>query len=247
MKTRPSKNRRKQGYVHPMQRSYAVGLGIALFLYSLAILALAFFLPYVVPAIKMVFASGLEEEASAATKMLSHLQNTWPALVDVALNIWPAILALIFLFAAASVYVTHGLAGPLYRLEQCARNLAEGNLGIRLRLRKGDHLADVASMTNEAIDNIDRAMIDIREREARTSTAIRQMPEVMRLQPATSRANLDELESIVAESQEGIEEILERFQLSDSPKQPATDQTPGPNGQAEAEGHQQEHVTTSRD
>ncbi len=102
-------------------------------------------------------------------------------------------------------------------------------------------------MTNEAIENIEYAMIGIREREARTIGAIRQMLEVMRLQPATARAKLDELESVVAESQQGIEEILEQFQLSDSPKQPATDQTPGPNGQAEAEGHQQEHVTTSRD
>ncbi len=247
MKTRPSYNRRKQRYVHRLQLNYAVGLGIALFLYSLAILALAFFLPYVVPAIKMVFASGLEEEASAATQMLSHLQNAWPALVDVALDIWPAILALILLFAAASVYVTHRLAGPLHRLEQCAREHAEGNLGIRVRLRKGDHLQDLANMTNEAIENIEHAMIDIRERGARTIGAIRQMREVMRLQPATAHAELDELESVVAESQQGIEEILERFQLSDSPTQPATDHTPGPNAQAEAEGHQQEHVTTSRD
>ncbi len=229
-----------------MQRSYAVALGIALFLYSLAILALAFFLPYVVPAIKMVFASGLEEEATAATKMLSHVQYAWPALVDVALDVWPAVLALILLFAAASVYVTHRLAGPLHRLEQCAREHAEGNLGIRVRLRKGDHLQDLANMTNEAIENIEHAMIDIREREARTIGAIRQMLEVMRLQPATARAELDELESMVAESQEGIEEILERFQLSDSPKQPATDQTPGPNGQAEAEGRDRDEFVISK-
>lgn len=247
MTTRPSDDRRKQHYVHPLQRTYAVGLGIALFLYSLAILALALLLPYVVAAIKMVSASGLEEEATAATEMLSHLQNAWPVLVDVALDIWPEILALILLSAVVSVYVTHRLAGPLHRLQQCVRELAEGNLRLRVRFRKGDHLEDVANMTNEVIENIELAMIDMREREARTIGAIRQMLEVIRLQPATARAKLDELESMVAESQEGIEEILERFQLSDSPKQPATDQTPEPNGQAEAEGHQQEHVTTSRD
>ena len=81
------------------------------------------------PAIKLISSGPLEEREIAATQFLVLGQT-----------IWPAIVVLILACAAFSIYLTHRLAGPLYRLEQTAKELVGGNLSLRIRLRKGDQL-----------------------------------------------------------------------------------------------------------
>src|SRR6266704_2886022 len=68
--------------------------------------------------------------------------------------------------APFSIYVTHRLAGPLFRLEQTARELIRGNLALRIRLRKGDELHELAGLLNEVLDTLEQAFRGIRESEA---------------------------------------------------------------------------------
>lgn len=53
------------------------------------------------------------------------------------------------------MYLTHRLAGPLYGLEQTAKELVGGNLSLRIRLRKGDQLQELAEVANEALENLE--------------------------------------------------------------------------------------------
>lgn len=216
MSNRPSRIQRKQVYVHKIQKVYAVALALMLLSYSLVIFAIAFIVPYLVPAIKFLSTSIPEKEASAATQMLWHVQNSGPALLKVAAEVWPVLVALIVAVAIFSVYFTHRLAGPLYRFQRSASELAEGNLSLRIRLRNGDHLQDLADIINQAIGNMERAMIDIRDRVANSRETILSEIETLRAQSSGDRAEVDKLESTVIQCHQEIDEIVKRHRLSDS-------------------------------
>ena len=209
-----SRTRRKQVYVHRMQKTYAVGLGLTLFIFSLVVFALAFIIPYLVPAIKLLLAEPLEEQGTAATQMLYQVQTVWPTLLGIAANVWPALLALILAAAPFSFYLTHRLAGPLYNIQRSTSELAQGNLSLRIKLRKGDYLQDLAELTNQAIGNIEQAMIEIRDRDARSREAIHAALEDLKAENAVDATKLGGLEAAVAQSQQQIEDILKRFQFT---------------------------------
>jgi methyl-accepting chemotaxis protein len=53
--------------------------------------------------------------------------------------------------AAVAVYLSHKLAGPIYRFEQSSRIVAAGDLTHQLRLRKGDELMNFQNEFNKMI------------------------------------------------------------------------------------------------
>jgi len=48
-----------------------------------------------------------------------------------------------------TLFVSHKIAGPLYRLKKAMQELAEGNLSAQMKLRKLDQLQDIADAFNE--------------------------------------------------------------------------------------------------
>lgn len=195
--------RRGRYYVHTIQKTYAVYLGALLFTYSVALFGLAFVAPYVMPAITLISSGPLEEREIAATQFLVLGQT-----------IWPAIVVLILACAAFSIYLTHRLAGPLYRLEQTAKELVGGNLSLRIRLRKEDQLQELAEVANEALENLEQAFGEIRAREANSRGALRQVVDEMRVQPAADHGRLETLEKALKEGEQ-IDAVLQRFRFSD--------------------------------
>src|SRR6266511_3648589 len=138
---------KRRFYVHKIQRTYAIWFGLFMFFSSLLVFGLAFVAPFIRPALKLVSPLPLEERARAADQFRVHAQTV---------TVWPALVVLIPAAAFFSIYVTHRLAGPLFRLEQTARELIRGNLALRIRLRKGDELHELAGLLKEGerIDEI---------------------------------------------------------------------------------------------
>jgi methyl-accepting chemotaxis protein len=69
----------------------------------------------------------------------------------VALSIAGAVLLLALALAATGIVVTHRLVGPAYRLKMLLREVRDGRLVIRGRLRKGDELQDIFEAFQEMI------------------------------------------------------------------------------------------------
>jgi len=63
----------------------------------------------------------------------------------------PFIFLLGFLFS-------HRIAGPVYRIEKTIYEIARGNLRLRIRLRKGDELRDLADIINDMTQNLDSSI-----------------------------------------------------------------------------------------
>lgn len=56
--------------------------------------------------------------------------------------------ALILFIGLASIFVSHKIAGPVYRFEQSVKSITEGDLTLRIKLRKGDEMTELADMFN---------------------------------------------------------------------------------------------------
>jgi methyl-accepting chemotaxis protein len=64
------------------------------------------------------------------------------------------ILLLTAVFSIAGIFLSHKVAGPLYRIERVAEELGRGNLDIKVKFRKGDELHDLADKLNLMIGGI---------------------------------------------------------------------------------------------
>ncbi len=196
---------KRRFYVHKIQRTYAIWFGLFMFFSSLLVFGLTFLVPFIRPALKLVSPLPLEERARAADQFLVLAQTV---------TVWPALAVLIPAAAVFSIYVTHRLAGPLFRLEQTARELIRGNLALRIRLRKGDELHELAGLLNEVLDTLEQAFRGIRESEAHAREVLSWIMDEMRRQPSVNREVLNRLEIALKEG-ERIDEILKRFQISE--------------------------------
>src|SRR3989441_5926756 len=86
---------KRRFYVHEIQKTFAIWLGLALVSYSLLVFAVAFFIPFILPAIKVFPSVPLEERAAAAFQFFA-----------LATTIWPVLLFIIPAAACCSIFVT---------------------------------------------------------------------------------------------------------------------------------------------
>ncbi len=69
-----------------------------------------------------------------------------------------------FLLFILSIFASHKIAGPLYRIENVANSIQKGDLSVDLsKLRAGDELCDLAAALNGAVTTLRTAMDRLRE------------------------------------------------------------------------------------
>jgi len=59
---------------------------------------------------------------------------------------------ILFFITIATIFITHKIAGPLYRIKFLLKEAEKGNLNVNFKLRKGDQLHDLASSLNHFLD-----------------------------------------------------------------------------------------------
>jgi|SRR3990172_1922034 len=111
------------------------------FLTILVIFAAAIFLPLILE----LRSGGLSvmEQGEVAGQFLSLHARVWPAMI-----------VIFVLLAVHSVFVSHRIAGPLYRFRTIFKAIAEGDLSVRATLRKGDYLGKESDTLNEMIASL---------------------------------------------------------------------------------------------
>ncbi|OGW88971.1 MAG: hypothetical protein A3A73_05435 [Omnitrophica bacterium RIFCSPLOWO2_01_FULL_50_24] len=65
---------------------------------------------------------------------------------------------LILLIGWGSIYLTHKVAGPVFRVNQSLREIHNGNLAIRIRFRKFDESQGLSARFNEMAASLDRSV-----------------------------------------------------------------------------------------
>ena len=82
----------------------------------------------------------------------------------------PSLFVLLGFIAWGSIFLSHKIAGPLYRFDATLKEIKEGNLGMRIQLRKFDEAQFLSDRFNETIETLDftfsRLKNIVRENEA---------------------------------------------------------------------------------
>ncbi len=69
-------------------------------------------------------------------------------------TIWPWIGGVILFFGVVSVFVSHKIARPLFRIKKSLALVSEGDLSVVIKLRKWDDLKDLAEQINVLIEEL---------------------------------------------------------------------------------------------
>ena len=133
--------RRKHFIDKSLQTKYLVLTILMLLIYTFLFVVILIF-PYVVP---LSADYPIEEQAKAARMLLALNKSIWPALGTVIVSM-----------SVVSVFITHKIAGPVYRFKQVLGEVASGNLDISIKLRGHDDLKELAEDLNGTIGELRR-------------------------------------------------------------------------------------------
>lgn len=124
------------------------------------------------------------------------------------------ILGFIAVIAALSLFVSHKIAGPVYRLEETTKLIASGDLTHQVHLRQGDELSDLQDAFNAMSESLSKMVYkdrEIIERLAKTGDSLRRKIDSQKL-------DKDSIEEISYELNAVIEElklVTSGFKLAD--------------------------------
>ena len=127
-------------------------------------------------------------------------------------KIWPGIGTVILLFGAVSIFITHKIAGPLYRLKKCLSQITEGNLNVVVKLRKWDDLKDLAEHVNILIDELRTFVTTLRNDYNLLSEYILELEHKIEMKLLTEESGR-EIINKVQESRKNIENALKKFKI----------------------------------
>lgn len=100
---------------------------------------------------------GIQEDKALSmfreAKLLSAHEQT--AVADILktanLKLIPKLIIFILAVAFASIFISHKIAGPIYRFEKQAKAIGEGDLTLKFKLRKGDELKELADTLDKMV------------------------------------------------------------------------------------------------
>jgi methyl-accepting chemotaxis protein len=189
--------RRKFFIDRQFQTKYVLLVIFMLLMYTIVFVG-TLFIPQLLP---LIFNSPHAEQVKAAEILLLYHKH-----------VWPAVFIVIPLFGVFSIFITHKIAGPVYRLKMKLEQMTAWNLDSRLSLRTGDDLQELADCVNVLADEL-KAFVAEMQNNYETVTAlidaIQEQVEAKTLHESTGR----ELISRLAVSKKHIADTLERFKL----------------------------------
>jgi methyl-accepting chemotaxis protein len=143
----------------------------------------------------------LSEKAEAARTLLL-LHST----------VWPGIGGIILLFGAVSIFITHKIAGPLYHLKKSISEITEGNLDVKVKLRKRDDLKDLAEQVNMLVDTFRTFVTTVRVDYDLLSDYILEIEREIKAKVLTEESGRKIIKK-VQDSRKNIEEALDKFKI----------------------------------
>lgn len=128
----------------------------------------------------------------------------------------------VFVFIAVigvlSIFISHRIAGPVYRLEQTTKLIASGDLTYRIHLRSGDELVELQDAFNKMTDSLTAMITKDREVVARlisTGDNLKNKISSGNLKSSDLEEIKNELESITEE----LQTLTSTFKINETQEQ----------------------------
>ena len=157
------------------------------------------FSPYILT-LSLDFYSLSEKAEAARTLLLLHSK------------VWPGIGGIILLFGALSIFITHKIAGPLYRLKKSLAMIVKGNLDVKVKLRKGDDLKDLAEHFNMLAEELSTFVNTVRVDYDLLSGYILELEREIDAKMLTEESGRALIHKVEA-NRKNIEAVLEKFKI----------------------------------
>lgn len=99
----------------------------------------------------------------SAEKLSSRQQEIFKGILDdTSKKMLPKFGILLLLIAWGSIYLSHKMAGPLYRFNATLREIEKGNLQVRIHLRKFDEAQFLGEQFNFTLAHLDTAFRNLK-------------------------------------------------------------------------------------
>ncbi len=108
--------------------------------------------------------------------------------------------------AGIAIFMSHRIAGPMYRLEQLIKSVATGNLKVKAQFRHNDEIKIIAESFNLMTDNMQKTMTSFKEEEKALEGCIARLKEL-----SATKIQDEECKKIISEAEnyaKRLDEIL---------------------------------------
>jgi methyl-accepting chemotaxis protein len=190
-----SYKRRKFFIDKKLQTKYILLTMVMLLFYTMA-LVFVLFIPYILP---LELGATMGEQVDAA-RMLLSLHKT----------VWPAIGVVIVVTGVMTIFVSHGVAGPVHRFKNVLAEVAAGNLNINVTLRKHDDLKDLAEAMNVVIAELRGFVKNLRDDHENLTKCIKILEQKLEEKTIDDKGGR-ELIKKMQESRSNMAKALEKY------------------------------------
>jgi len=190
--------KRRHFFIEKKFQAKYVLLTILMLLTYTFIFVVIIFAPYI---LKIYFDYPLPEKTEAA-RVLLVLHET----------VWPWIGGVILFFGAISIFISHKVAGPLFRLKRSLAQVTQGDLNVHIKLRKWDDLKDLADHVNTLIEELRTFVFNLRNDYSLLSDYILELERQIDAKILTEETGREIIHK-VQESKKNIEDALKKFNL----------------------------------
>ncbi len=148
--------------------------------------------------------------------------NSRLSIVNTADYILPALigsgLVSIALISIATVivvmYLSHRIAGPLFRIEKSAEEIGSGNLAFKIWLRSTDEITRMADGLNEMTENLRKSLLEIKSQSGDLGKRIDNLIALCRNKPSLPQEIQGALEALSAKKSE-LNKAIDHFKLDE--------------------------------
>ena len=116
---------------------------------------------------------------------------------------------------AVLIYMSHRIAGPLYRFEKILTDIGRGDLTQRFKLRDKDQLSELSESITELTTTMDNRISDIKFRTHELSGLLQEIQTTVPSKPSDSK-ELENLLREVSENIQALEEVVNYFKTSEN-------------------------------
>ena len=178
-----------------LQTKYIILSVIMLLVYTMLFVAILLS-PYI---IALTFDAPIAEQTEAAKTLL---------ILDA--SIWPALGIVIFIMSSLSIFITHKIAGPVYRFKKVLAEISGGNLDVLIKLRDKDDLKDLAEEFNLVIGDLRGLVATLRDDYETVSSCINELEEKIKKDQISKEDGKALIEKMQA-SKESLEKALNKY------------------------------------
>ena len=145
----------------------------------------------------------------------TRIMNSWEILLPTIILTMISVFILVFVITLFMViYLSHKIAGPLYKFEMIADEIGNGNFKVNVKLRKKDELIPLQTAFENMLDNLHSKIMDFKRNFEKTKNT--EIKLINAIETSTfSETEKNKLSTTVNELITEFEENLNAFTLKD--------------------------------